>query len=72
MTSSAANTLRITFNSRLHLCNTCVATRVAIYLCLVICYKFKCNFNLILLSTEDGGCWATETCIVNLNVSSFS
>ena len=27
--------------------------------------------RLLILSTEDGR-WATETCIVNLNVSSFS
>ena len=43
-----------------------------IYLCLGLYYKFKCNFKLILLSSEDGR-WATETCLVNLisNVSSF-
>ena len=43
-----------------------------IYLWSALYHKFKCNFKLILLSTEDGR-WATETCLVNLisNVSSF-
>ena len=38
--------------------------KFVIYLCLAS-HKFKCNFKLILLSTEDG-LWATETCLVNL------
>ena len=42
----------------------------AIYLCSALHYKFKCNFKLILLSTEDGRC-TTETCLVNSNMSLF-
>ena len=55
-------------NSRSVVCSIVHSFVTFGYFVRFLIYKFKCNFKLILLSTEDGRC-TTETYLVNSNVS---